>query len=105
MDTLDGTPLAAKTTIIVCSDHSWRVSMWRSTAVWTKEDEQASRGRFDPRPVLMIHSPGQQSEQDVTAPFEELRIHEIIETLLRGGQPAFPKALLAGGASPFQTVP
>jgi hypothetical protein len=105
MDTLDGTPLAAKTTIIVCSDHSWRVSMWRSTPVWTKEDEQASRGRFDPRPVLMIHSPGQQSEQDVTAPFEELRIHEIIETLLRGGQPAFPKALLAGGASPFQTVP
>ncbi len=91
------TALAAKTTVIVCSDHSWRVPMWRSTPVWTKEDEAASQGRFDPRPVLMIHLPGQQAEQDVTAPFNELRLHEIIETLLRGGKPAFQKALLAGG--------
>ena len=52
--------------------------------IWTKEDETASQGRFDPRPVLMIHFPGQQTEQDVTAPFDEIRIHEIIESLLRG---------------------
>jgi hypothetical protein len=95
LTTLAGTAMAAKATVIVCSDHSWRVPMWRSTPVWTKEDEAASHGRFDPRPVLMIHFPGQQTEQDVTRPFDEIRIHEMIETLLRGQQPHF-ESLLAG---------
>ena len=63
---------------------------------WTKEEETASHGHFDPRPVLMIHFPGQQSSVNVTAPFEEIRIHEIIEHLLRGQEPGFDKALLAG---------
>jgi hypothetical protein len=84
MQALNGTSLASKTTIIVCSDHSWRVPLWRSTGAWTKEDEMASKGRFDPRPVLMIHFPDQQMEQDVSAPMSELRIHEMLEALLRG---------------------
>lgn len=98
MGTLSDTASAAKTTVIVCSDHSWRVPMWRSTALWTKEEETASHGRFDPRPVLMIHFPAQQVEREVTAPFEEIRLHDIIEHLLRGQEPGFDKALLAGGA-------
>jgi hypothetical protein len=93
--TLAGTATAAKATVIVCSDHSWRVPMWRSSPGWTKEDEAASHGRFEPRPVLMIHFPGQQTEQDVVRPYDELRIHEIIETMLRGQQPHF-ESLLAG---------
>jgi hypothetical protein len=106
MGTLSGTALAAKATVIVCSDHSWRVPMWRSTSLWTKEDEAASRGRFDPRPVLMIHFPGQQSEQDVTEPFDEIRIHEMIQRMLRGREPGFDKAQLAGGAgSPVPAKP
>jgi hypothetical protein len=84
MATLSTTALASRTTIIVCSDHSWRVPMWRLTAPWTKEDEAASHGRFDPRPVLMIHFPGQQEEQIVTAPFDSIGIHDILERLLRG---------------------
>ena len=95
LKTLAATSMAAKATVIVCSDHSWRVPMWRSTSVWTKEDEAASHGRFDPRPVLMIHFPGQQTEQDVTRPYDEIRIHEMIEILLRGQQPHF-ESLLAG---------
>ena len=67
--------------------------MWRLTAAWTKEDEAASQGRFDPRPVLMIHFPGQQTEQDVVRPFDEIRIHEMIETMLRGQQPHFESLL------------
>ena len=96
---LAGTATGAKATVIVCSDHSWRVGMWRSTPEWTTEDEAASHGRFDPRPVLMIHSPGQQTGQDITRPFDEIRIHEIIETLLRGQQPHF-ESLLAGATRP-----
>jgi hypothetical protein len=95
LKTLAGTAMAAKATVIVCSDHSWRVPMWRSTPIWTKQDEAASHGRFDPRPVLMIHFPGQQTEQDVVRPYDEIRIHEMIETLLRGQQPHF-EPLLAG---------
>jgi Sulfatase len=87
--TVDHTPQAANTSVILCSDHSWRVPLWRPTGFWTPEDELASRGRFDPRPVLMIHSPGQQSEQVVNAPFEALRVHEILQSLLRGDQPNF----------------
>ena len=84
MATLNATPLANKTAVIVCSDHSWRVPMWRLTATWTKEDEVASHGRFDPRPVLMIHFPGQQEEHVVPAPFASIGIHDIIERMLRG---------------------
>ncbi len=75
--------------------------MWRSTPIWTKQDEAASHGRFDPRPVLMIHFPDQQTEQDVVKPYDEIRIHEMIETLLRGQQPHFESLL----ASAHQTLP
>jgi hypothetical protein len=88
MTTLRGTASVAATTVIICSDHSWRVPMWRST-YWTKEDETASQGRFDTRPVLMIHFPGQQTERAVTAPFDQIRMHEIIQHLLRGEAPGF----------------
>jgi hypothetical protein len=98
MRILNATASAPKTTMIVCSDHSWRLPIWRSTGLWTKEEEAASHGRFDPRPVLMIHYPGQQTEHDVTAPFDELRIHDIVEQLLRGQQPDFGRSLLAGDA-------
>jgi hypothetical protein len=86
MTTLRGTASAAATTVIVCSDHSWRVPMWRST-YWTKEDETASQGHFDTRPVLMIHLPGQQTAREVTASFDQIHIHEIIQHLLRAQEP------------------
>jgi hypothetical protein len=91
MGVLNATDRAPRTTVILCSDHSWRVPMWRSASPWTKQDEVASRGRFDPRPVLMIHLPGQQAGHDLAAPFAEIRIHEIIEHMLRGEQLAFDK--------------
>jgi len=106
MRSLNATPLASKTTVIVCSDHSWRVWIWRPTALWTKEDEAASGDRVDPRPVLMIHYPGQQAEHDVTAPFEQIRLHELIDLMLRGEEPELAQSLLAGGAGlPAATKP
>lgn len=93
---LNATALASKTTVIVSSDHSWRLPIWQPKPQWTKEEEAASRGVFDTRPVLMVHFPGQESEQTVAAPYEAIRIREIIEHLLRGEDPGFDKALLAG---------
>ena len=84
MATINATALADKTAVIVCSDHSWRVPLWRPTPQWSKEEEIASQGRFDQRPVLMIHYPGQQTERDIKTPFDGIRIHEIIERMLRG---------------------
>jgi hypothetical protein len=98
MTTVNATPLASKTTVILCSDHSWRTPLWRSRPLWTKEDEMVSHGHLDSRPVLMIHYPGQQVPHDVTAPFEQIRIHEIIQHMLQGQEPGFDKALLGGGA-------
>jgi hypothetical protein len=89
---LNGTAEAEKATVIVCSDHSWRVPLWRATGSWSPEDETASHGRFETRPVLMIHFPGQQAQHDVTASFDELRLHEIIENMLRGHETGFSPA-------------
>jgi hypothetical protein len=105
MGSVNATALASKTTVIICSDHSWRLAIWRPTALWTKEEEEASRGVFEPRPVLMIHYPGQQAEHEVTAPFEEIRIHELIEHMLRGEESQFAHSLLAGGAEVPATKP
>jgi hypothetical protein len=95
MGTIDATSMAAKTMVIVCSDHSWRIKLWRPTPQWTKEEEVASRNRFDPRPVLMIHLPGERTENDINGPFDDIRLHDIIESMLRGqeldlGQSAAP---------------
>jgi Sulfatase len=77
-------PAAARTTVIVSSDHSWRVGMWKISPMWTAEDAQASQGRFDPRPVLMVRFPGSTSGEKIDAGFPELRTHELIEELIAG---------------------
>jgi hypothetical protein len=92
MGTIHATPLAAKTTLILCSDHSWRVNLWRPTPQWSKEEEAASHNHFDPRPVLMIRFPGQPEERNITAPVNDIGIHDIIERMLRGQKPDFDQA-------------
>jgi hypothetical protein len=37
----------------------------------------------------MIHKPEQQTEQDISTPFEEIRLHDILEHLLRGESSTF----------------
>jgi Sulfatase len=76
------TPSAAQTTLIISSDHSWRVPMWRLSPGWTDEEEQISRGRFDTRPVFLIHFPGQSSGSVVNTAMPELAEHDIIAAIL-----------------------
>jgi hypothetical protein len=78
------TPSASKTTVIVSSDHSWRIPLWRHDEFWSDEEERASGGRFDERPVLLIHFPGQNSENDVSSALPELLEHDIIAGMLLG---------------------
>lgn len=83
MEWVAQTRLASQTTVIVCSDHSWRVPMWRLEPGWTPEDERASGGRFDPRPVLMVHFPGETIPGAVAKPFPAIWEHDLIEDMLR----------------------
>jgi len=81
---IDATPSASQTTVIVTSDHSWRISLYRDAEDWSAEEESASGGVFDDRPVLLIHFPGQQSGHDVPAAISEMIEHDVIVEMLRG---------------------
>jgi hypothetical protein len=82
---IEATPAAGRTTLIVSSDHSLRLPMWKADkGVWTSEDEAATGGRFDTRPVLLVHFPGQASGQTFPADIDEMLEHDILDAMLRG---------------------
>ena len=78
------TPSADQTTVVLSSDHSWRIPIWRHNRFWSGEEERASGGRFDDRPVLMIHFPGQKSGNEMNAALSEMLEHDMIAEMLRG---------------------
>jgi hypothetical protein len=82
--TIAGTRSAGMTTLIITSDHSWRVPLWRNTMGWTWEDEAASGGKFDPRPTLIVRIAGENAPFTVTQPFPLLKEHDLVESLLHG---------------------
>jgi hypothetical protein len=79
---IDQSGYTSQTTLIVSSDHSWRVPIWRGRLSWTSEEEQLSQGRFDTRPVFLVHFPGQRSSVDVLGPLPELIEHDMIQAML-----------------------
>ena len=84
LNSLHSAELDQHTIVIVCSDHSWRIPLWRGAAWWTKEDEQAAKIGFDPRPVLVVHFPGQQKGKTVSQAMNSLVMHDAIADILRG---------------------
>jgi hypothetical protein len=53
--------------------------MWRPQAGWSLEDERISHGgQWDPRPLVMIHAPGEQIPQTVAASTEILFVHDVV---------------------------
>ncbi|MGH9588578.1 MAG: hypothetical protein ACRD3F_16660, partial [Acidobacteriaceae bacterium] len=54
----------------------WRLSL-------TQEEKRALGGRFDTRPVLMVHFPGETEPEVVSKPFAAIKEHEMVESLLR----------------------
>jgi hypothetical protein len=92
---LSQTRSADQTTLIVSSDHSWRVGIWRDGFGWTKEDEQASsHGHFDPRPTLIVRFPNQIAPAEIPQPVPLLAMHDMIERIM-AGQIADPQQLEA----------
>lgn len=84
MEEIDRSRLAEQTTLIVSSDHSWRVPLWAASPFWTAEEERVSEGQFDARPVFMIHFAGQKSGSEVLAPVPELVEYDVIAGMLKG---------------------
>jgi hypothetical protein len=79
LDTLEKQPRWASTMLIVQGDHSWRTEMWRPLPGWSAEDERISNGgRWDPRPLLIIHAPGQQDAGTVSAPTSIMHVHDAV---------------------------
>ena len=79
LDMLEKQPRWASTMLIVQGDHSWRTQMWRPLPSWSAEDERISHGgQWDPRPMLMVHAPGQQSPSSVNAPTSILHVHDLV---------------------------
>jgi Sulfatase len=86
---LKASPRWDQTTLIVEGDHGWRIDEWNWLPAWTEEDDAASRGGFDPRAALIIHQPGQSQPQTVSAPWPLIRVHGVVEQVLRGQPPTF----------------
>jgi arylsulfatase A-like enzyme len=79
LNLLESQPRWAATTLIVQGDHSWRTAMWRPLPGWSAEDERASHGgQWDPRPVLMIHAPGQKNAETVAEPTSVMYVHDAV---------------------------
>jgi len=84
METLKASPRWNQTTLILQGDHGWRIDAWSGLPSWTDEDDAAARDTFDTRPALIIHQPGQNQPQTVTAPWPILQVHSVIEQVLHG---------------------
>ncbi len=79
LDALQAQARWAHTTLIVQGDHSWRTEMWRPLPGWSAEDERASHGgRWEPRPVLLMHAAGQVNPQTVNAPTSVMYVHDAV---------------------------
>lgn len=81
---LKSQPRWAATTLLVQGDHSWRTWLWRPMPGWSAEDERASDGgQWDPRPLLMIHTPGERTPGTVTATTSLMHAHDFVAAQIR----------------------
>jgi hypothetical protein len=82
---LDTNSSGNDTVLIVSSDHSWRVPLWRGVPGWTKDEERATNGGvFDQRPVLMVRFPKDRKAEKIDTPESEMIVHSLVLDLIRG---------------------
>ncbi|HEY3990636.1 MAG TPA: sulfatase-like hydrolase/transferase [Acidobacteriaceae bacterium] len=85
LNAVAASPSAANTVLIISSDHSWRVPLWRGVPGWNSDEERASDGGvFDQRPVLMVRFPGQTKAVDISRPESAMIVHRLVMDLIQG---------------------
>jgi hypothetical protein len=57
-------------------------------------------GKFDPRPVLIVHLPGEDGPQIIAKPVNLLFAHNLLEALLRGQIHTMPDINILTGRKP-----
>ena len=72
------------TTMIVTSDHSWRIGIWKRDPRWSKEESAAAPRDFDPGIPLLIHFPNQKQGLEIEQSFDAIRSRSLIEGILDG---------------------
>ena len=78
-------PAAADTVLIVCSDHSWRTTMWREFSALSPAEIRATQGGvFDTRPVLMVRFPGAAKPKQIDRPESLMILHGLLLDLISG---------------------
>ena len=84
LDAVHGSSQSDFTTVIVTSDHSWRVEMWRNAPGWTKEDAAAAPAQFDPRIPILVHFPNEKHPLELDKPLQAIRTRSLISEILSG---------------------
>ena len=85
LHSLDTNSSGNDTVLIVSSDHSWRVPIWRGMPGWNRDEEQATNGGvFDQRPVLMVRFPKAAKAERIDRPESEMIVHNLVLDLVRG---------------------
>jgi hypothetical protein len=71
-------------TLIVMGDHSWRTTqIWKDSMTWTDEDQAASQGKFDSRPVYLVKLPNQQTSLRVDQSFSAIYTRALFDALMQ----------------------
>lgn len=70
-------------TVLVSSDHAWRSDYWRSTHLWTREDEQTRPPAPDRRVPFVLKLPGQEKAIEYHPDLSTVITHDLILALLR----------------------
>ena len=92
--------------IVVMGDHSWRTQLlWRSSALWTAEDEAASQGgQYDERPAYIVKLPHQEEEVQMDRPFEANQTRALLQGIFAGRIRTVPDLAAFAGQGKQQEV-
>ncbi|HYH00759.1 MAG TPA: sulfatase-like hydrolase/transferase [Terriglobales bacterium] len=74
-----------KSVLLITSDHWWRPSIWRNTALWTDEDEALfSAGRLDNTVPFILRLPGQSKPVHYEERFATVIASDLLTAILKG---------------------
>jgi hypothetical protein len=90
MKEIEASSAASATTVIVTSDHSWRIAIYRASPEWTVEEQYSSSRGFDDRPVLLVHFPGQHTGEEISTAVPEMLEHDMLAEMFQGEADSVP---------------
>jgi hypothetical protein len=81
---LESAGLWDKTTVLVSTDHWWRINIWRNEGRWTPEEAAVSGNQIDNRIPFLLKLKNQREGMIYDRPFNTIVTHDLILALLGG---------------------